>query len=495
MSATAPAYGLSARLRDLRDGVTVSPRLRRAAAIAGLVAIGAFWGVAVGMAGVAALIVCVTLVACIFCMRDFRAGVVMLMVIMPISQSYVFPHSMFGITGLNPLNLLFAATVLSLVMRVAGDGTLSRFVPRPVAWLYIAPLLMGAILGAPHAGEIPSFFRETDMIFFDDAIGYMRDMFVKPLIFVVYALLVAVAVARSEKPERFITPLMVSVWVMASVVVIFTAMSGAKLSDLAGTYARHFFSPLGMHANDLGRLYAVAYAILLFVWDRTTRIGVKTISLFAMGVVVLALLLTFSRGAFFGFILVNVVYLLSRRRVKTMLLAALLIPVGLLLTPGAVWYRVTMGWSEGFETISAGRMAEIWTPLFPELLNSPIWGNGLGAVMWSRPMLNGTILQVGHPHNAYIELFLNMGVIGLVLVIAYWIHAWRGLKRLGNDERLQPELRGFFEGAAAGLLSFLVAGMAGSSLQPAPEQAFIWLAVGMMYGVQRKLALLAPAKA
>jgi hypothetical protein len=33
-----------------------------------------------------------------------------------------------------------------------------------------------------------------------------------------------------------------------------------------------------------------------------------------------------------------------------------------------------------------------------------------------------------------------------------------------------------------------VAGVAGSSFMPAPEQAFLWLAVGMLYGVQRQLA-------
>jgi O-antigen ligase len=494
MSAAAPAWRFSDRVRDLREGVSVPPGARRAAAIAGLAALGAFWGAAVSMAGSSAAILCVSLVACTFCLRDFRAGVVMLIAIMPISQSYVFPHEMFGITGLNPLNLLLATTVIALVMRTAGDGTLSRLVPRSLGWLYVVPLVVGAALGAPHAGEIPAIFRELEMVFFDNGVGYVRDMLLKPLTLVAYALLVAVAVARSDKPERFIAPMALSVGVMASVVVVFVAISGASLSDLAGVYARQFFSPLGMHANDLGRLYGVAYALLLFIWDRTDRIGLKTLMLFAMGVVVLALLLTFSRGAFFGFILVNIIYLFSRRHVKTLLIAALLIPVGLYFTPGAVWDRVTMGWGDGVDTISAGRVDEIWAPIIPELWNSPIWGNGLGSIMWSRPMIAGILPQVAHPHNAYLEAILNVGVAGLVLLLAYWAYAWRWFKRLGHDTRLDPALQGFFEGAAAGLVSFLVAGFAGSSLAPAPEQAFLWLAVGLMYGVRMKLGPPAPAK-
>ena len=111
----------------------------------------------------------------------------------------------------------------------------------------------------------------------DGPFGYVRDFLLKPATFVVYALLVAAAVSRSERPERFITPMVVSIWVMAAVVVVYTLLTDVTLSELAGSYARSFLSPLGMHANDLGRLYATAYAILLFVWDRTGNMPLKTV--------------------------------------------------------------------------------------------------------------------------------------------------------------------------------------------------------------------------
>jgi O-antigen ligase len=487
MASAAFAYHRPTRMESLA-GIATGARARHLAAVAGLVALGAFWGAAVGVGGVAAVIFCLVVVAAIFCLRDFRAGVAILIVIMPISQSYVFPHAMFGFTGLNPLNLLVAVTLASLAMRTAGEGTVRGFVPRPLTWLYIVPLAAGALLGMGHAAEIPAAFRDLDMIFFNDPPGYLRDEFAKPLMLAIYALLVAAAVQRSQKPERFIAPMLGSVFVMAAVVIVFTLASDVTLSQLAGTYARAFFSPLGMHANDLGRLYACAYALMLFTWDRSHNMMLKTALAIAMALVVIALLLTFSRGAFFGFILVNVVYLFSRRRVKTLVLAALLIPVALYFTPGAVWSRMTMGFGEGLNAISAGRVGEIWAPLLPTLADSPIWGNGLGSIMWSAPMIEGRLMLVSHPHNAFLQALMDIGVLGLVALVAYWIHAWRGLRALRNDARLTPELQGFFEGAAAGLLAFLVAAIAGSSLMPVPEQAFLWLAVGMMYGVQRRFA-------
>jgi O-antigen ligase len=474
---------------------SLPPLPQRALAIAALAAFGAACGAAIGLAGVAALILFLVFVACVFVLRDWRAGVVLMILIMPISQSYVFPHAMFGITGLNPLNVLIAVTMGMLFMALAGKGELRHFVPRSVAWLYLAPFAMGALLGMGHVDRIPQSFRDLDMIFFSDAPGYLRDMFGKPFLFVLYALLVAMAVKRSREPARFITPAVVSIVVMAAVSLVYFAISGVSLSQLAGTYTRHFLSPLGLHANDLGRLYACAYALLLFMWDRTGNMALKTALMGAMVLVVLALLITFSRGAFFGFILVNVIYLFSRRRVKTLVLATLLIPVGLYFTPGAVWDRVTMGFGAGLNTISAGRVAGIWEPLLPTLADSPVWGKGLGSILWSAPMIDGRLYQVAHPHNAYLQAFTDTGLIGLVLFTAFWIHAWRRFRALRNDARISPELQGFFEGSAAGLAAFLVAAVAGSSLMPVAAQAFLWLAVGMMFGVHRRLAAAGPGSA
>jgi O-antigen ligase len=326
------------------------------------------------------------------------------------------------------------------------------------------------------------------MIYFDTPFGYVRDMLLKPLALVIYALLVGAAVAWSKKPERFVIPMLISVFVMAGMAIIFVATSGASLSSLAGEYSRHFLSTLGLHANDLGRLYAVAFALLLFVWDRTRRIGLKTLLVISMVTVVVALLLTFSRGAFFGFVIVCALYLVLRRSMKTFAIAALVVPFAIMFMPGAFWYRLQMGFDSGLNEITAGRYEEIWLPLIPEVLRTMPWGGGLGSVMWAKAMLLGEMFAVGHPHNAYIQLYMDLGIVGTVLVLMFWLQSLRGFWKLGRDERLIPEMQGFFEGAAVGLVSFLVAGIAGSSLEPSPEQGYLWLALGMMWGVRKHLA-------
>jgi O-antigen ligase len=477
------------QLAEWWDNFEPTARQKQAAGIAILVVLGTMLGAAVGLLGVGGAVLAISALAGIFVLRDFRVGVAMLVLLMPISQSSVFPHEMFGLTGLNPLNLLLVATLVALYMRWLGHGMLSGFVPRSLFLFYIAPLLMGAFIGMFRWDEIPGIFRDLDLLSVTSEVTYWRDMFLKPLMFVIYALLVACAVQKSERPERFLTPMIVSIIVMALVAIGFVMFEGYSLSQLAGVYSRQMFSQLGMHANDLGRLYATAYAPLLFIWGRTQSGSLKFVLVIAMALVAGALLLTFSRGAFLGFILVNIVFLISRRSVKMFALAAVLVPIALALAPGALWDRVSMGVGQGANEVTAGRTSEIWGPLMPELLDSPFWGQGIGAVMWSKAMLEGRLPPVSHPHNAYLQAYLDMGIIGLLLLTAFWVYIWARCLRYGRDPRLPANLQGFFQGSAAAIVAFLVAGFAGSSLEPDAAQVFMWLAVGMMYGLAKRLSI------
>ncbi len=468
--------------QDARSGHRIAFTL---SVLAGITLLGTLWGSAVALAELNALYLCVSLIGCAFILLDFRIGVVLLILLMPISSSTVFPHEMLGITGLNPLNLLLVGTFGSCLLHGVSDGSLRRFAPRPLLWLYILPILVAGMLGSRHVGDIAPAFVMYDQLEFHDAAGYVRDLVVKPLSLVIFALLVGAAVSKSEKPEKFLVPTLISIWVMGSMVIVFVSQSGVALGQLASDDSRAFLSPLGLHANDLGRLYAIAYALLLFTWAESKHTGMRLALLASMGMVVVALVLTFSRGAFLGFIVVNVLFLLWRRNAKALMFFGLLAAVAALLLPGAVYDRVESGFGGGLDAISAGRIEGIWLPLLPDVLRSPIYGNGLGSILWSEAMRTGvgvSIPGVAQAHNAYLEIVLDMGIAGLIFVCAYFVHVFKGFRALSVDPVLSPSLRGFYQGAAAGLVSFLVAGIAGSYLTPRPEQIFLWLAIGTMYG-------------
>jgi O-antigen ligase len=451
--------------------------------VAGLALVGVLGGVALALGELDALYISLSVIGALAILLDYRVGAVLLIIFLPVSESSLFPRAVLGLTGLNPLNILVGATLVSFLLRWNGMR-FSEVLPPRLLWLYLVPICIAGLIGSRHVAEIPPQFFDNGSIRFIDAAGYLRDMLLKPLEMVLIALLVGAAVTRAQKPERFIVPLIVSVWIMALVAIQYVVFANVRLADLASPEERIFFSGVGLHANDLGRMYAVAYALLLFVWWETKGGMLKTVLLATMGLLVVALLLTFSRGAFLGFVIVNMLFLLWKFNMRTIALGILAIAIGAILLPGAVYDRIALGFNSGgtLNDVSAGRIDGIWLPLLPEVLNSPIWGNGLGSTLWSYAMRNGLMLDVGHPHNAYLETVLDLGFVGLGLICAYFVGVWNGFRKLGSNDYLSPELRGFFQGAAAGLVSFAITGAAGSSLVPKPEYVFLWLAIGMMYG-------------
>lgn len=456
------------------------------AAIAGLVAFALAAGIGLAFGEVQALVASVSLIACLAVLADYRIGAALLIVVTPISASDLFPHAMFGITGLQPLNLILAATLGSFLLRGRG---LRSFLPRPLLWLYVVPILAAGLIGMRHVADIPPLFYDDLLISYVDGLGYLRDAVIRPLFFVITGLLVGAAVTRAQKPERFMTPVIIAVWTMSLLQIIYVVASGISLGMLASASERGFFTAaLGMHANDLGRLYAVAYALLLFVWGESKDLRLKTVLVATMAVLAVALVLTFSRGAFLGFAIVSALFLRWKFNARTLGIALLVAAIALPLMPGALWDRLSVGFggAGNANMVSAGRIDEIWLPLMPEILAAPPWGNGVDAILWSKAMWAHTVLEVTHPHNAYLQSLLDMGIVGTLLLLAYYWHVASGFRALGSNAYLSPTLRGFFQGALAGLIALLAAGMAGSSLRPTAESTFLWIAIGMMYGIQAR---------
>jgi len=74
-----------------------------------------------------------------------------------------------------------------------------------------AILIAGAI-GTRHIHEIaPRLVTRYHGLDFPDAVSYLRDMVLKPMLMVVFALLVGAAVGEIGEAERFLLPTLVSI--------------------------------------------------------------------------------------------------------------------------------------------------------------------------------------------------------------------------------------------------------------------------------------------
>ena len=314
------------------------------------------------------------------------------------------------------------------------------------------------------------------------ATTYLVDYAAKPMIILIVAWLAA-TVARNGSGRSLIWALAAAYVTLFLVIVAYVVINGISLQDLASQDARGFLSWTGMHANEIGLQANLGLAILLFT-ARATRGVLPRLILFASAVAAgMMAALTFSRSAFIGLSFILGYYLLSRRRIGSFLLAFLIIlGASLLLPDNPLVERATTGFgARDTDAITAGRVQHIWRPLLPTFWEAPIIGHGLGSTWWATPNLRGEMLPVGHPHNAYLGVLLDLGLLGIAVVGAFFWSVWKTFRRL-SQHHVDSQWRGVFEGGIVALLCLAIQGVSEDSFTPTYAQAALWVCYGLALG-------------
>ena len=120
--------------------------------------------------------------------------------------------------------------------------------------------------------------------------------------------------------------------------------SGDALSVMATQRSEHL-TDLGFHSNELGAFLAIAYALGLGVWDGAESGRSRKRSERLLVVTAIALLLTFSRGAYLAFAVANVLVFMRgapKKKAAFLVLSASL----WLAAPAALVDRVGYGLDE-----------------------------------------------------------------------------------------------------------------------------------------------------
>ena len=421
---------------------------------------------------------------------NYRIGVWLLVFLLPFAATQLIPREVLGIQGFNPVNGVLMLTLLSLfVSFLAGRGVI-QLVHLPRRFLaYVAVIAFGAYVGAGSAehaivipdvtGVIPEPLTVTT---------YLLENFAKPMIILIVALLAA-TVARNGNGRPLIWALAAAYVTLFLVIVAHVVINGIRLQDLASPDARGFLNWTGMHANQIGLQANLGLAILLFT-ARATRGVLPRLILFASAVAAgMLAALTFSRSAFIGLSLILGYYLLSRLRIGSFLLAFLIIlGAGLLLPDNPLVERATTGFvardtdlDRGGDDITAGRVQEIWRPLLPTFWEAPIIGHGLSSTPWATPNLRGEMLPIGQAHNAYLAVLLDLGLVGVAVVGAFFWSVWKTFRRL-SQHHVDSQWRGVFEGGIVALLCLAIQGVSEDSFTPTYAQAALWVCYGLALG-------------
>ncbi|MBU0719521.1 MAG: O-antigen ligase family protein, partial [Planctomycetes bacterium] len=144
----------------------------------------------------------------------------------------------------------------------------------------------------------------------------------------------------------------------------------------------------------------------------------------AAGAMLLALGLCHSRGGYITWAVLGILFGVVRWR--AVLVAAPVVVVAVFAIFPSVHERLTTGLdsqtvtgdaSTDWHSVTAGRSTRIWPPVFEQFTESPLIGSGRRAIL--RTAAYDKILETDgvvpdHPHNAYLELLVDAGILGFL---------------------------------------------------------------------------------
>src|SRR5205807_9607645 len=112
----------------------------------------------------------------------------------------------------------------------------------------------------------------------------------------------------------------------------------------------------------------------------------------------------------------------------------------------------------------------------------------LGSVMESillPPPVTSGALVVTQPHNAYLGLLLDYGVIGAVMILSFHIWCWLDLHRLARRVEggalggVDPMWAQLVRATSVMMPVLSVQAVTDNRMTPKPSPALMWLAIGL----------------
>jgi len=272
-------------------------------------------------------------------------------------------------------------------------------------------------------------------------------------LFLLYVILSIVRVDRQDYIYLLVAMVVGSLAASAYGVIVFHDQSAADAQALADNLGR-----MTVHIGDNTidpNAYSDAILLpfcILSMWGlRSNYLRVKVVALAGLAVMLAAVYVSASRGAILA-TAAAIVYLIVRSRYRIQLLAVAAIPAILVF---ATQSSLIDRFSDAQRTGGAGRMA-IWSVGVEAFKHHWLTGSGVGNYRalydtffihvyqrysggWDRPA-----------HNLIVQVAVELGIIGLALVLGFWFSNLFSLRHIRPDNEWY-DYRLAFEAATVGL--------------------------------------------
>lgn len=294
-------------------------------------------------------------------------------------------------------------------------------------------------------------------------------------------LFILIASLFSRKKEIL---LLLSVVILSSVpplvVGFYQAFTGSGNLNTAG-FNRIYgtFSHPNSYAIYLGMLLLLCIPMFMdsrIYWKK----GIYAI---LCGAIVMSLILTYARAPWLAF-LVSLGILAVVRYRRLLVFVPLVVILLLIFVPSILArFEEAMGFSQGQGSLFF--RVEMWRYLLPKFTASPISGNGLGSFAFYAETGMGRYYL---PHNDYMRLLVDTGIIGLASYLAALVGLAKGAIRsylLLKDEQLRVLALVF----VTVLVAYFLGSITENLFRAGTTQTYFWTLAGIVAAAARTVTL------
>jgi len=385
-------------------------------------------------------------------------------VILPLSNTELLIRRFGDIPGLDLANLfLFFAILMYLVSNEHLSLTYGEIL---VIGLILLVHGIAFVRSTPHLNMINAYLG-TNMSYSK----YVMSHLIKPIIYISPFILILGYVRNEKKLIYLHNVIILSMLICSTVLILFYVFYIVDKS-----YWHHVRNSLGaffgLHPNDIAIFYIIAYPLILanFIYKKTAY------SLVCLLLTLTAVILLYSRTAYVLVVFATIALFLLEKRKKWFLVFCTAMVLLLTFSGTTVKERVMYGLEQGdIETISAGRVGQIWPSVLHKLSNDPfalVFGDGRYAIIYEDR------IQKGHPHNMYLEAVFDSGIVGLLIFAGCFGYIMKklieGIRNV-QDEHFKLILKSAF----LSIIVFLISGISGRHLFPDITNSYLWVIMAL----------------
>lgn len=430
----------------------------------------------------------------LYAAKDWFKSLCALILLMAVIEHPDMPKTIMGIQGLNPWNILLVAVVFGWARARRQEGLSWDLPPflNVLLLLYLGVILIGFARMVADPGALDQ-----------SAVSMASEYLVNTVKWVIPGLLLFDGARTRSRfllglasllGVYFLLGVQVIKWMPISYAVGGESLSARSLKILTNEIGYHRVNISAMLAGASWAIFATR-PLVVVPWHRAAILAAAVSVAFAQA-------LTAGRAGYVTWAIVGFILCAMRWR-KYLLGVPVLVAAVLILAPGVAQrmlegftaetrdVNVRLDTARGGDaggpdayTISAGRTV-IWPYVIDRIKDAPLFGHGRQAMVrigLTRFLELNLGEAFGHPHNAYLELLLDNGIVGLLLILPFYAVVLRYSISLFMDSR-HPIFTAIGGVASALILALLIAGTGSQTFYPREGWLAMWAAIGLMLRV------------